>query len=61
MLRPCEAAAILPEDLHVIGTLPDDDADFALRCGLIKSAVLRVVCSATSRKARIRRRNANIE
>jgi putative transposase len=32
-----EAAVILPEHLHMIWTLPEDDADFALRWRLIKS------------------------
>jgi putative transposase len=33
-----EAAVILPDHLHAIWTLPEDDADFALRWRLIKSA-----------------------
>jgi putative transposase len=33
-----EAAVALPDHLHVIWTLPDRDADFALRWRLIKSA-----------------------
>jgi putative transposase len=33
-----DAAVILPDHLHAIWTLPDGDADFALRWRLIKSA-----------------------
>ena len=33
-----EAAVILPDHLHAIWTLPEEDADFALRWRLIKSA-----------------------
>jgi putative transposase len=33
-----EAAVILPDHLHAIRTLPEQDADFALRWRLIKSA-----------------------
>jgi putative transposase len=33
-----EAAVILPDHLHAIWTLPEHDADFALRWRLIKSA-----------------------
>jgi putative transposase len=32
-----EAAVVLPDHLHAIWTLPDGDADFALRWRLIKS------------------------
>jgi putative transposase len=31
-----DAAVILPDHLHVIMTLPEDDADFSNRIGLIK-------------------------
>ncbi len=34
-----EAAVVLPEHLHAIWTLPEDDANFATRWHLIKSAV----------------------
>jgi putative transposase len=33
-----EAAVILPDHLHAIWTLPEQDADFALRWRLIKNA-----------------------
>jgi putative transposase len=33
-----EAAVVLPDHLHTIWTLPEADADFATRWGLIKSA-----------------------
>jgi putative transposase len=33
-----EAAVILPDHLHAIWTLPEEDADFALRWRLVKSA-----------------------
>src|SRR6516164_4193090 len=33
-----EAAVVLPDHLHAIWTLPEGDADFALRWRLIKSA-----------------------
>jgi putative transposase len=36
-----EAIAILPEHLHAIWTLPDGDADFALRWRLIKATFSR--------------------
>ena len=38
-----EAAVILPEHLHVIWTLPDGDADFALRWRLIKTEFSRAL------------------
>jgi putative transposase len=34
-----EAAVILPDHLHAIWTLREQDADFALRCRLIKNAL----------------------
>jgi REP element-mobilizing transposase RayT len=36
-----EAAVVLPDHLHAIWTLPEDDADFAMRWRLIKSAFSR--------------------
>jgi putative transposase len=36
-----EAAVILPDHLHAIWTLPEQDADFAMRWRLIKSAFSR--------------------
>src|SRR5690349_19599529 len=36
-----EAAVVLPDHLHAIWTLPEGDADFALRWRLIKSAFSR--------------------
>ena len=36
-----DAAVILPDHLHMIWTLPEDDADFALRWRLIKGAFSR--------------------
>ena len=36
-----EAAVILPDHLHAIWSLPEHDADFALRCRLIKSTFSR--------------------
>jgi putative transposase len=36
-----EAVVVLPDHLHAIWTLPDGDADFALRWRLIKSAFSR--------------------
>src|SRR5208283_3355822 len=36
-----EAIVVLPDHLHTVWTLPDDDADFALRWRLIKSAFSR--------------------
>ena len=38
-----EAAVILPDHLHMIWTLPDDDADFALRWRLIKGGFSRAL------------------
>jgi putative transposase len=38
-----EATVILPEHLHAIWTLPDGDADFALRWRLIKSTFSRAL------------------
>ena len=38
-----EAIVILPDHLHAIWTLPDDDADFATRWRLIKSAFSHAV------------------
>jgi putative transposase len=36
-----EAIVVLPDHLHAIWTLPEDDADFAVRWRLIKSAFSR--------------------
>jgi putative transposase len=36
-----EAIFVLPDHLHAVWTLPDDDADFALRWRLLKSAFSR--------------------
>src|SRR5215470_4370444 len=36
-----EAIVVLPDHLHAIWTLPDGDADFALRWRLLKSAFSR--------------------
>src|SRR3954454_12732453 len=36
-----EAIVVLPDHLHTIWTLPDGDADFALRWQLLKSAFSR--------------------
>jgi putative transposase len=36
-----EAVVILPDHLHAVWTLPEDDSDFALRWRLIKSAFSR--------------------
>src|SRR5271166_2833650 len=51
-----EAAVILPDHLHMIWTLPEDDADFALRWRLIKSgfshALPRGERSSASRAAK---------
>jgi putative transposase len=38
-----EAVVVLPDHLHAIWTLPDGDADFALRWRLIKSAFSRAL------------------
>jgi putative transposase len=38
-----EAVVVLPDHLHAIWTLPDGDADFAIRWRLIKSAFSRAV------------------
>jgi putative transposase len=38
-----EATVVLPDHLHAIWTLPEGDADFALRWRLIKSAFSRVL------------------
>jgi putative transposase len=38
-----EAIVVLPDHLHAIWTLPQDDADFALRWRLIKSAFSRAI------------------
>src|SRR3984893_1000984 len=38
-----EATVVLPEHLHAIWTLPDVDADFALRWRLIKSTFSRAL------------------
>jgi putative transposase len=40
-----EAIVILPDHLHAIWTLPEDDADFALRWRLIKTAFSRALPS----------------
>jgi len=42
-----KAAVILPNHLHAIWTLPEDDADFALRWRLIKGAFSRFTDSRT--------------
>src|SRR5689334_5438082 len=38
-----DAIVVLPDHLHAIWTLPDDDADFALRWRLIKSGFSRAL------------------
>jgi putative transposase len=38
-----DAVVVLPDHLHAIWTLPDDDADFSLRWRLIKSAFSRAL------------------
>jgi putative transposase len=52
--RPFETVAIcvLPDHLHVIWSLPDDDSDFSSRWNLIKSAFSRGLSAAPSRSAR---------
>jgi putative transposase len=51
-----EAIVVLPDHLHAIWTLPDGDADFALRWRIIKSAFSRGLpqreCISGSRKAK---------
>jgi putative transposase len=42
---------ILPDHLHAIWTLPDGDADFALRWRLIQSG-FRMVCPEANRSPR---------
>jgi putative transposase len=36
-----EAMVVLPDHLHCIWTLPQEDADFSMRCRLIKSEFSR--------------------
>jgi putative transposase len=54
-----EAIVVLPDHLHAIWTLPDGDADFALRWRLIKSAFSRALprreCISESRMSKAER------
>jgi putative transposase len=52
--RPFETIAIcvLPDHLHAIWSLPDNDSDFSSRWNLIKSGFSRGLAAAPSRSAR---------
>ena len=52
--RPFETIAIcvLPDHLHALWSLPEDDADFSMRWSLIKSGFSRGLDAAASRSAR---------
>jgi putative transposase len=51
--RPFETIAIcvLPDHVHAIWSLPDDDDDFSMRWNLIKGGFSRAIPSAASRSA----------
>ena len=46
-----EAIVVLPDHLHAIWTLPQDDADFSLRWRLLKSAFSRALRAASECRA----------
>ncbi|WP_019612201.1 transposase [Thioalkalivibrio sp. AKL7] len=51
-----DAMVVLPEHLHCIWRLPDDDADFSRRWRLIKARFSRLVCAGEARtRSRARR------
>ncbi|MGQ0502402.1 MAG: REP-associated tyrosine transposase [Panacagrimonas sp.] len=51
-----DACVVLPDQLHCISTLPEDNADFSLRWFLIKSAFSRdLVKGEWRRESRVRR------
>ncbi len=51
-----DAMVILPEHLHCIWTLPQDDADYGMRWGLIKAEFSRLIPADERRsKSRIKR------
>ena len=60
--RPFETIAIcvLPDHLHAIWSLPENDADFALRWNLIKSGFSRGLPAATRSTSKIAKREKGI-
>ena len=56
-----EAQVILPDHLHAIWTLPDDDFDYATRCRLIKEAFTRAYAQRHRLPARDAKRRARGE
>ena len=52
-----DAIVVLPDHLHAIWTLPESDADFAMRWRLIKSAFSRSLGSGATGKHTIRDEN----
>lgn len=53
----CRASVILPDHLHMIWTMPEDDADFSTRWRLIKSRFSRVSGIFNPRGLSQRRKN----
>ena len=45
IIRSIDAMVVLPDHLHAVWTMPEDDADFATRWRLIKSAFSRSLTS----------------
>lgn len=54
------AICVLPDHLHAIWTLPEDDADFAGRWSLLKSTFSRQLPTATASPSKTRRREKGI-
>lgn len=52
-----DAAVVLPDHLHMIWTLPDDDADYGTRWRLIKSRFSPLRSRAAETSASLRRRS----
>ena len=56
-----EAFVVLPEHLHALWTLPENDADFSMRWALIKARFSRAIEQTEHRNAsRLRRRERGI-
>jgi putative transposase len=56
-----EAVVVLPEHLHVLWTLPENDADFSTRWALIKARFSRAIESDERRSpSRLRRRERGV-
>ncbi|EWC39694.1 REP-associated tyrosine transposase [Stutzerimonas stutzeri] len=54
------AICILPDHLHAIWTLPEDDADFAGRWGLLKSSFSRQLPAAAPSPSKARKREKGL-